>query len=337
MQKPAWLIAATEAAVAAQPIGNPIVPETVVERTVHVDGDFLAYRCAGGDECPAGVARQNIRNKVETLREMSGSKRAIIHLTMPDSNKGERFLIATIKPYQGQRKHNRRPVNWEMLRGYLEGHDPKLNPAFNVARWRDREADDGFAFASHRAPDPVHTCVIAAPDKDMRMLAGLHIDCDDYTLTQVPRGSYEVIGPYNGETYGHKWFWLQMLQGDTADHIPGLERHVDAPRQQVGAKTAQKWLDGTACNEEAFEVVSRKYEDTYGPEWGDRFVEQAGLLWLRTGRRAEVHDYIRIVPLTDEIQAASKRLIKRVRTQRAEIDSITAKAREAEARCGAGE
>ncbi|AQT27791.1 exonuclease [Ralstonia phage RS-PI-1] len=335
MEKPDWLKKVAAKAAAEKPRAREVIPETVSERVVHVDGDYLAYRCAGGDECPPGIARKNVRDKVEALKEMSGSTRSIVHLSMPGGTKGERFLVATVKPYQGQRQHGRRPRNWDMLRTYLETHDPKLNPAFEVGRWADREADDGFALASWQAADPTHTCVHATPDKDMRMLAGLHIDYHDYTLTVVPKGTYELLGPYNGLVYGHKWFWLQMLQGDTADHIPGLERHVDGPQGKVGEKTAAAWLKGTTCNEEAFEVVSRKYADTYEDEWADRFVEQASLLWLRGGEKAALHDFIRIVPLTPDIEAAAKRLNKRVRIQRAEIDSITAKANSAEAEEGA--
>jgi len=332
MQKPAWLEEVAKQAAAQQPVARTIIPDTVDERVVHIDGDYLAYRCAGGDECPPGIARKNVREKVEALREMSGARRALVHLSMPGGTKGERFLIATVKPYQGQRSGGRKPVNWDMLRTYLETHDPKLNPAFSVARWRDREADDGFAVASN-VPDPTHTVAIASPDKDMRMLAGLHIDFHDYTLTVVPKGTYELLGPYNGLVYGHKWFWLQMLQGDTADHIPGLPLYFG---KKIGEKGALAALKGTTCNEEAFEVVSGGYREHYGDEWADRFVEQASLLWLRHGRQAYLHDFVRVVPLTSDIEAAAKRLQKRVRIQRAEIDAITAKANAAEAGEGAG-
>jgi hypothetical protein len=336
MQKPAWLEKAANKAAETRPQARVIIPSVVSERVAHIDGDYLAYRCAGSDECPPGIARANVRDKVDSLRDMSGSKRSVVHLSMPGGTKGERFLVATIKPYQGQRTHSKRPRNWDMLRAYLETHDPGLNPAFTVSRWHDREADDGFSLASHTSKDPSHEVAIASPDKDMRMLAGLHIDFHDYTLTIVPKGTYELLGPYNGLVYGHKWFWLQMLQGDTADHIPGLERHVAGPQGKVGDATALKWLKGTTCNEEAFEVVSTKYRDTYEDAWADRFVEQAALLWLRGGEKAALHDFVRVVPLTPDIEAAAKRLNKRVRIQRAEIDSITASARAVEDEEGAG-
>jgi len=324
MDKPDWLLAAAAKAAEAHPRACTLVPATVPGRTAHVDGDYLAYRCSGGAECPAGVARANVRDKVQALMEMSGSTQARVHLSMPGGTKGERALVATVKPYQGQRS-GAKPLNWEMLRAWLEGYD---GDGFSVSRWRDREADDGMALASWQADDPLRTCVIASPDKDMRMLAGLHIDFHDYTLTEVPDGAYEVIGT-DGKVYGHKWFWQQTLQGDTADNIPGLPR---ADGRLCGEKTAARYLDGTTGNEEAFEVVARLYRDYYSEGWADAFVEQAALLWLRGGKPAYLHDFLRVVPRTPEIEAAAKRLIKRVKEIRAEIDSIHAKARAAEAK-----
>jgi len=327
MEKPDWLVKAAAIAAETRPQARVIVPEVVRDRTVHIDGDYLAYRCAGGDECPPGIARQNVRDKVQALKEMSGSHRAVVHLSMPGGTKGERVLVATVKPYQGQRS-GQRPRNWEMLRAYLEGHDGGM---FRVAHWRDREADDGMALESWQAEEPLRTCVIASPDKDMRMLAGLHIDFHDYTLTEVPKGSYEVIGPYNGLVYGHKWFWLQMLQGDTADNIPGLPK---AEGKLCGEKTAAKYLAETTCNGEAFEVVSGLYRGTYDCAWAGAFVEQAALLWLRGGKAAYIHDFLRVVPRTSEIEPAAKRLIKRVKEMRAEIDAIHAAARAGQAQEG---
>jgi len=327
MDKPDWLVKAAAVAAESCPQARVIVPDVVAGRTVHVDGDYLAYRCAGGAECPPGIARQNVRDKVQALMEMSGSMWAEVHLSMPGGSKGERYLIATVKPYQQQRTHAGRPVNWEMLRGYLEDYDGGL---FSVVQWRDREADDGMALSSWQIEDPVRNTVIASPDKDMRMLAGLHIDFHDYTLTEVPEGSYELIGA-NGLVYGHKWFWLQMLAGDAADNIPGLPR---AEGKLCGEKTAAKYLAGTTGNGEAFEVVSRLYRGTYDAMWADALVEQSALLWLRGSEAAYIHDFLRVVPRTPEIEAAAKRLIKRVKDMRAEIDGIHAQARAGEAQEG---
>jgi len=324
MAQPDWLAAAAAKAAAAAPMACQIVPERVPGRTVHIDGDYLAYRCAGGKECPPNIARQNVRDKVAALKDMSGASSAVVHLTQPASTKGERYLIATAKPYQAQRTHSGKPANWEMLRGYLESFE---GAGFTVQQWHDREADDGMALASWQAADPAHTVVIASPDKDMRMLAGLHIDFHDYTLTEVPKGAFEVIGE-DGKVYGHKWFWLQLLQGDVADNIPGLPR---AEGKLCGEKTAARYLADIPDNAAAFAVVAALYQSHYGSHWPDALVEQAALLWLRGGKPAHLHDFLRVVPRTPDIEAAARRLIARVKESRAEIDRIHDKARACQA------
>jgi len=305
---------------AAQPMPTTIAQETVPGRVCHVDGDYLAYYASGSDNTTAGAARHIAKNKIETFATMSGSMKARVHLTSGGSTKGERFLIATIKPYQGHRDKGKRPKNWPVLREYLE-LDPYL--PYERKLWSDREADDGLAFESHKVYRPTESVVIATKDKDMRMLPGVHIDWADYTLTHVPKGAYEVIGPYNGLVYGTKWFWLQMLQGDSADFIPGLEKYEG---KDIGEVTAAQLLAGTTCNEEAMEVVSSAYYGTYNKQWADRLVEQAGLLWLRTNFDAPINDMLRVVPPCKAVLAAINRLARRVREQREALNNIIAQA-----------
>lgn len=303
------------AADAAPEPQQTILHEVVAERTCHIDGDYLAYFAAGGDEMPVGTARRVAAERIEAFREMSGSAKALVHLTAADSTKGDRFLAATVKPYQGQRSSGRRPKNWAALRDYLENSE---YVTFERKLWHDREADDGMALASIQARDPVIQTVIATKDKDMRMLAGTHIDWTHYTLTEVPKGTYELIGPYDGLVYGHKWFWLQLLQGDTADNIPGLPKFYG---KQCGPATAEKALAGTTCNEEALAVVAAAYCEHYGPDhWDNALVEQACLLWLRGDTAARIDDFLRVLPLP----AAAQQLRQRIDEQRETLNRIHA-------------
>jgi DNA polymerase-1 len=89
---------------------------------------------------------------------------------------------------------------------------------------------------------------------------------------------------------------MQMLQGDTADNIPGLPRLDDKP---VGPKRAEKLLAGTACDDDAFDIVAHAYAFEYGDEWRKRITEQALLLWLRTDRDASLYNWLQVVPGAD--------------------------------------
>jgi len=306
-----------------QPMPGTVLPPLNPKLTLHVDGDYAAYFCSGNDETEPGLARQLLLNKLEAGRAIVGAGKIVVHLTVSGSHKGYRYQVATVKPYQGQRNSGRRPKNWEFLRTYMETY---TGDAFKVKLWKDREADDGLAFVAANTAElygqPV--AAIYTADKDMRMLPGLHVDWNNYLVTEVPPGAYEVKRSPDGLVYGLKWFWLQMLQGDTADNIPGLPR---LGGQLCGPKRAEQALAGTESVVEAFDIVAAGYAQHYGEEWQDRFVEQAALLWLRRDKNASVRDFLGYLPamnhpgMTRVIEAAA-RLEARVLEAYAEIESI---------------
>lgn len=279
------------------------VQEIVPGRVLHLDGDYAAYFCAGGSETSPSTARMIADQRIDRAARMGGATRAVVHLTHGASNKGKRFDIATVKPYQGQRQGHK-PKNWRTVREHLE-----LAPYKPWERrvWRDREADDGMGLASN-CYNPVRYCLIHTRDKDMRMLPGTHLTWVDFLIVHVPLGAYEVIGD-DGETYGHKWFWLQMLQGDSADHIPGLEKHEG---QNCGEVTAAELLAGTRSNRDAFDVVQQGYQSTYGKSWADFFVEQAGLLWMRRTHSAPIQEFLVVCPQSPDLLRGVLRLQERV-------------------------
>ena len=121
------------------------VQEIVPGRTLHLDGDYAAYFCAGGSEMSPITARQVTEQRIERARRMSGATASVVHLTHAASDKGKRFDIATVKPYQGQRGSHK-PKNWRYLRTFLE--TAPYQP-WQRHLWRDREADDGMGLASN--------------------------------------------------------------------------------------------------------------------------------------------------------------------------------------------
>src|SRR5690606_7606098 len=86
--------------------------EFVPGRYVLVDGDYLVYTTCGRDDTPIGDARMRLMQKLDDFKQMAGAEHVVVHLTATGSHKGWRYLIATQKPYQGQRENSRRPKNW---------------------------------------------------------------------------------------------------------------------------------------------------------------------------------------------------------------------------------
>lgn len=318
------------AAIKAAAKAQPSVPnETLIPgRVLHIDGDYAAYSNAGSGDMPPAVARKNLieRQKYANLHARAASR--VIHLSGDGCNKGLRGLVATVKPYQAQRVGSNRPANWACLRVFLEHHKESLISYH-------READDSMAEAAYA--DPENT-VLHYRDKDMRQLPGWHLTWTDHHLFYVPVGTYEFIGP-DKLVYGTKWLWLQMLQGDTADNIPGLEQVPTADGKgwkDCGDGTALALLSACDTNDAAALAVANLYLSFYGESWADRFVEQLALLWLRESAGAPVVDFFtaRHSPLPrvwehyDVVLAATFRLKARVKEAHAEIKIIADRAGE---------
>lgn len=323
-------------------------PDPIHGLVLHVDGDYLAYYASGPDDRSAGEARKQALELIETYKLRTGSTSVVVHNTVSGSHKGERFLIATVKPYQGQRDPGRKPKNYAYLREWLLNYG--RGAAFTAKNWSTREADDGIAacalFAVNQPLGPGYVA-IATRDKDLRMLPGLHVNWITKDLTRVPPGGYDIVGP-DVLQYGLKFFWYQMLAGDTADNIPGLEKYRgdfdkslnDFKFKPMGPKTADKMLEDCPNNEAAYYRVTELYINAYSKfneegallnpgEWADRFVEQAALLWMRCGNQAEVADFARhrgasciSQHFCTVVWDAVSRLEHRVKTARTKINQL---------------
>lgn len=279
----------------------------------HIDGDYMAYFAAGSENCSAGDSRRNVLSRCAHLKHVTGAGKIVMHLTHAASTKGDRFLAAFTQPYQGQRKAGRKPNNWAFLREWMEGYE---GDAFTPKIWTTREADDGIAYVNEGSAlhqNILH--VVHSADKDMRMFCGVHCDWESYDITEVPLGTYDIVGE-NGLQYGHKWFWMQMLHGDSADHIPGLP--------DVGKVTAEQLLFGTESNAEAAPLVFGKYSEVLGDGWRKVFAEQAVLLWMRTDRDANLLDVLKLGVFGPQVIEAFNQLRADVEEKRAILEAYTA-------------
>lgn len=290
--------------------------------TLHVDGDYAAYYFSGNDDTTFSQAKAKAIDGIKVAASVAGAGGGVVvHLTGRGSDKGGRFKIATVKDYQGQRDSSRRPQNWDAMRTWLEESKTLPGTDFRVVTWLDREADDGVSAAARYAWQTGKLPAIFSRDKDFRMIPGRHV-----TWTTLQRiellperwkldtGETDTNGPI---IYGQIAFWLQMLQGDNADNIPGLEKvpaKAAGKFKNCGGGCAHEYLDGTKNAAQAYGVVSKLYQDYYGGSWPDRFAEQAALLWLRTDNQAYVGDFMRAVPhRVPELERAVVKLEGRIR------------------------
>jgi hypothetical protein len=204
-----------------------VVPAMVPNRVLQLDGDMLGYECCGDDDQPFAYCKENWKTALKIRMEMAGAEYCNIHLT--GANKGGRFDIALVKPYQANRDGKIKPAHLPALREWVQQEYDEVHNGKAVAcYWDDQEADDGIAQGQYQfiAAGTRELSVVMSGDKDLGICSGLH--CDWWTYEMVDINGYGGI--YLDESGSSKkikgkgtaFFWAQLLMGDTADNIPGL-------------------------------------------------------------------------------------------------------------------
>lgn len=287
-------------------------------RTVHIDGDFIAYMVAYDDKKGLEAIKHNTDAKIEKIRLMAGAEFIQLHLTPKESNKGHRtdqydktgnrvFTgLSMVKEYQAKRK-TIKPKYLHLIRAYM--HDK-----FNGIQHVDCEADDGMAIAQYEAiaAGNRNLSVIATKDKDLLMVPGLQLDWDDGGISDTSDDFGDIHidrSKSTPKTRGRGWkmFWAQMLMGDATDNISGLPMVCDeqylpnGKHKQCGPVLAHEILSPLKTNKEAFTVVRdlfRAYHEVKDDKgnlvhpftnWrdgsiitpGEAFLSEARLLWMR--------------------------------------------------------
>lgn len=276
-------------------------PEVVKGRVCHIDADFLAYQVAAFDDVSIEDMQKNCIASTEKIRLLSGSETTILHLTPKGSDKGGRWDAALLKEYQGNRKDKPKPKYLHLIRDWMHSHLGAI--------YHDHcEADDGMSMAQYKAiaKGERNLSIIATKDKDLTMVSGLMLDWDTGEITDTPDdfGWIKIKLMSDGKTKkvvgrGWKFFWAQMLMGDSADNISGLPKCCTLkylPKgtpKPCGPVLTFDILDPITTNKEAFETVRELYKD-YGMAvgyknwrdgsevlWPEAFQSEARLLWMR--------------------------------------------------------
>jgi hypothetical protein len=257
-------------------------PPTVPERTVHIDADFLAYQVTaesadGTTDKTYEDMQHNAEVAVNGLRFISGAEHVHLHLTPSTSDKGKRYELAQLKEYQGNRVDKPKPRYLGIMREWLVKRFPGTLHQFC-------EADDGMAAAQYAAiaRGDRNLSIIASKDKDLSMVPGLQVDWttgvitdteDDFGFVNLverktPSGTTKLL-----KGRGHKFFWAQMLVGDTADNIsglPGIPGYVmNAIKPTKEIEKAKLVLDDEGATEKkkekARETIANRPDGLCGP------------------------------------------------------------------------
>lgn len=215
-----------------------------------VDGDIFAYRAAFATED---------KTEKEATVTIDGLLQDSLEYCLGWPNYPEdyeifltcsgyqfRHDIAKTHVYKGNRKKTEKPKHLPVIREHME---EDWGATVSV----EEEADDLIAKAATKNN---FDCVVVSVDKDMLQIPCWHYNPFKNVVTKVE--------PFEGI----KFFYTQILTGDSADNIHGL--------YQVGPKRAANMLDGLESEQDMWEAVLDAYDGAV-----DRVLENARLLWLR--------------------------------------------------------
>jgi hypothetical protein len=201
---------------------------------------------------PVENALHNAKSLINRTMAALGSTDIIVYLSGPTNFRDE---IATIRPYKGNRDETHKPTHGPAIIEYL-------HKKYNVVVSENEEADDIVSYSHYRMwLDDDMSTVIASTDKDLDMIPGLHYNF-------IKEESYYVT-----PDEGMKFFYTQLLTGDSTDNIPGVPK--------VGKVRAAKYLAEATTEREMFDIALSLYVEGYPEDPAGALDENAQLLWMR--------------------------------------------------------
>lgn len=164
-----------------------------------------------------------------------------------------------INPEYKANRTQPKPIHYDAIKEYLITHH-------NGKIAHGMEADDMLAI-HHLKTKPSIICTI---DKDLKQVPGLHYSWAIQRKGTIIRPSkiQEVVEPE-----GTRFFYKQMLIGDTSDNIKGIDG--------IGEKKADTLINPLPNERAMYFAVVDKYKEQWGEEWEDRFEKAAQQLWIR--------------------------------------------------------
>lgn len=246
----------------------------------HIDGDILLYEIGFGSETgwraispsstdppPFGYVEEMLNGRIAEIcyqikQHFGECGKPVIFLTGKNNFREE---VAKKKKYKGNRVKPK-PFHYHNIKAYL------LN-SYECIISEGCEADDMLCIMQR------DDTVICSRDKDLRQCPGWHFGWElgkqpQYGPLLVDRlGHLEISSDgKNLKGTGDKFFFAQMLMGDSTDNIPGLPG--------IGPRKAYNMLTDLKEYPDMENVVKEAYRAFYGDSWKEELEEQAALVYM---------------------------------------------------------
>jgi hypothetical protein len=275
----------------------PLFENAKPGRILLLDGDGAAYRAAATAKTLPTVYRRFLQ-EVLTDKFLTQSETAEVHLTASGGFKAYRDLYPTWKPYQGNRKNKAKPALLEPLRQLLEAGTEPLPDGVEIIVHRFWEADDGLVM---RGQVFGNSSVIKSDDKDLRIASTPYYETATGQIDVLQdrfgwiKDGYTESQKLKVKGHGTKFFWAQMLMGDTADNIRGLDR-LDG---KLIAEAGTLEFLGPICDESE---AANRIIHAYAKHKQDVLAE-AQVLWMRRSEDDCAYKYLCELDLDPKLRA----------------------------------
>lgn len=281
-------------AAAAQP--EPQFAKAQAGRVLIIDGDSDAYVVSAKVKTMPTAIRNFQRSILEQMF-MAQAETAEVHLTARTSDKAGRGRIKAFKPYQANRTGKSRPALLEPLREAMALEENWL-PEFTVELHEELEADDACMISSYYLGD---RGVLTSDDKDLRVTPHRYYERRTGTVLEpcgwgslweyvTPAGSMSIEG------HGEVFLWAQMLMGDGADNIRGIDKYQG---KNCGPVTVSELLvhipDELNCPEYIINLVLDAYRES-----DQNPLPEGWLLHMLRSRDDDFYQYLTEKPISKE-------------------------------------
>ena len=264
-----------------------------------LDGDGLCYEAAAASNT-LNAAVQKLKQKVLEFMFLLGVEECRMHLTAAGGKKNHRGRLRGVLPYQGNRLGKAKPPLLELLRTVAAKEGTfEESLGIRVILHRFYEADDGMMQDAYTLPK----CIVYSADKDLRIVPCPWYNKETGTMDIIKdRFGWASFDEDSGKVLGHgtKFFWAQLLMGDSADNVKGL---CSLAGKRCGASTAGELLRGVQDESVLANLVIGLYRCINQNPWPEAYA-----LWLLRTEDDHVMKYITSLQINAENQAFLQRM-----------------------------
>ena len=254
-------------------------------KRIGIDADLIVYEsCHGAQARAKNIAIENneewddfpapfefVANKAEaTITEIVNNIQLHfpdevleVYLAFSDEHNFRREISVENIYKEGRTK----PYHYKNIRIHLMG-------MYYCETRYGLEADDLLSI--NQRQDPNH--IIASRDKDLRIIPGWYYGWENNNQPEYgPKlhtelGYLDLTPKRKLKGAGLKFFYAQLILGDSVDNIGGIPRKGDV--------YAYNLLHECENEEQLAEKIAELYQDTYGDEAKTLMLERGRLLWM---------------------------------------------------------